>query len=239
MHNPRIHRGMPRRDLEHLVALYDAEIRFTDDILGEILAELDGRGMLDDTVIVVTADHGEEFLEHGSRGHGQTLFDEVLRVPLIVHWRGTIDPLQVVETQVGLIDLMPTLLAIAGAPPRTDIMGRDLSPLLRAEGMADEPRLVELHLDSNDLVGLRTNASKFATSGGERFLHFDLEADRAEQHPLPNRGPAFDAGRAALQARVAKAHANASRRGISGAVPAEVDPRMRERLESLGYIDAE
>ena len=238
MHDPRIHRGMSRRDLEHLEALYDGEIRFTDDILGEILAALDARGMLDDTVIVVTADHGEEFFEHGSRGHAQTLFDEVLRVPLIVHWRGTIAGGQVVETQVGLIDLMPTLLAIAGAPPREAIMGRDLSPLLRAEVIEEEPRLSELHLDYNGLVALRTNESKLASLGGERFLHFDLEADSGEQHPLPNRGRAFDAARVALQERVAEARSIAEGRRHPGAVRFEVEPEMRERLESLGYIDA-
>ena len=86
MSNRAIHPYMDQRDLQHVLALYDGEIRFTDDILGQILAELERSGRGQQALIVVTSDHGEEFFEHGSKGHQRTLFDEVIKVPLIFSW---------------------------------------------------------------------------------------------------------------------------------------------------------
>ena len=74
MDDPTINRNMPRRDLEHLLALYDGEIRYTDDHLGQLFDLLAERGILDETIIVVTADHGDEFFEHGGKGQRRNAF---------------------------------------------------------------------------------------------------------------------------------------------------------------------
>ena len=76
--------GMDRADLNHILALYDGEIRLTDEHVGRILKKLKDAGLYDDTLIIVTSDHGEEFLEHGSVKHGHTLFQELVHVPLIL-----------------------------------------------------------------------------------------------------------------------------------------------------------
>ena len=72
------------RDVEHLLALYDGEIRYTDDTISRILAALRRRQLLDDALVIVTADHGDEFLDHGGKGHMHTLYDELVHVPLVM-----------------------------------------------------------------------------------------------------------------------------------------------------------
>src|SRR5882724_11719654 len=76
---------MPRRDLEHVIALYDGEIRFTDEHVGRVLDHLKEKGLLDSTVVMIVADHGDEFFEHGNKGHHRTVYDEVLHVPFALH----------------------------------------------------------------------------------------------------------------------------------------------------------
>ncbi|MGH8311469.1 MAG: sulfatase, partial [Steroidobacteraceae bacterium] len=83
MGDPAIHAGMPARDREHVIALYDAEIRFTDDVLARILDALQARGRLGSAIVVVTADHGEGLGEHGETTHGMLVHDATQRVPLI------------------------------------------------------------------------------------------------------------------------------------------------------------
>ncbi|MHC4263304.1 MAG: sulfatase, partial [Planctomycetota bacterium] len=81
-----------QRDVERLVSLYDAEIRYTDHNIGRILGMLEEAGRLEDTLVVFTSDHGEEFFDHGGFGHKHTLYEEVLRVPLIMRLDGVIEP---------------------------------------------------------------------------------------------------------------------------------------------------
>ena len=114
--NPALKPGLPQRDLEHLLALYDGEIRHLDDHLGRFFDSLAERGVFDNTIVAVTSDHGEEFGEHGRFGHRETLYDEVLLIPLIVRFPAKIAPGTVVREQVRLIDVGPTLL---GSPART------------------------------------------------------------------------------------------------------------------------
>jgi arylsulfatase A-like enzyme len=101
-------------DVARLVDLYDASIQETDALLGDMLARARAEGLLDDTIVVLLSDHGEEFMEHGRWGHWENnLYDEILRVPLIIHLptkQGTC----VIERQVRTLDLMPTILDLAG-----------------------------------------------------------------------------------------------------------------------------
>jgi arylsulfatase len=111
-----------------LADLYAAGIRQMDDGLARLLASLDEHGLLDDTLLVVTSDHGEEFLEHGGVLHGRTQFDEVLRVPLVLSGPGLPRGRRVSEP-VSLIDVLPTVLALLGVPAPEDLDGLDLRPL--------------------------------------------------------------------------------------------------------------
>jgi len=128
-YNKAIWHGMPKRDLEHVVALYDGEIRWVDEHLAEILAALDEMGVSDRTAVIVTADHGDEFFEHGGKGHQRTLYREVVHVPLIMRVPGIAGG-RVVQEPVSLVDVMPTVLELVGAQTPARVDGTTLVPAL-------------------------------------------------------------------------------------------------------------
>lgn len=119
---------LPSLDAQrYLSDLYDAEIAELDFAVGEFLAELEEAGKLENTLLVVTSDHGEEFFEHGAFSHGASLYQEQLHVPLIVYWKGHMDGGVVATHLVHGVDLAPTLAAAAGAEAPASWMGKPLS----------------------------------------------------------------------------------------------------------------
>ena len=129
-------RVIGERDLEHVRALYRGEVAWCDAQLGRLLDALEAEGRLERALVIVTADHGEEFFEHDNRGHRQTLYEEVLRVPLLVV------PPRVAEgpdparrgtrcaALTSLEDVLPTILDYAGGPTPRHVWGRSLRPLI-------------------------------------------------------------------------------------------------------------
>lgn len=232
-----IHPGMPARDREHLIALYDAEIRFTDDVLGRVLDALEARGRLRDAVVVVTADHGEEFFEHGGKGHQRTLHDEVVRVPLILSSPGRLPGGVVVEDPVRLIDVMPTVLALVGLPAPPHVQGRDLAPLWRGESLAEEPALTELLVAGRSLRALRTARYKwFDEEAAEPAHGYDLARDPGERQPLQAAEEELARGLARLRQDLDASLA--VRRQVGGdPVAAETGESLWERLRALGYVE--
>ncbi len=111
-------------DLAHLLALYDGEIRYTDDEVGRLLAHLRARGLDRSTLVVVTSDHGEEFLDHGSWEHQKTLYEEVVRVPLVMAGPGV--PARRGQAQASLLDVAPSILSWAGLAVPPEMQGRNL-----------------------------------------------------------------------------------------------------------------
>lgn len=235
MSNDAVHAGMDERDKQHLLALYDAEIRFTDDNLGLLLDDLGARGMLADTLVLVTADHGEEFFEHGLKGHQKTLYDEVVRIPLVAQWPGHIAPGTVIADQVRIIDVMPTLLEAAGGREHPPMQGRSLWPLLQGESVPPRPALLELNADGRDFRALRTRELKALDFGTAGSGGFDLRRDAREEHMLnPQADPRIKAALGELRklrsgARELHELLGARSRTI------DVDEQMLERLRELGY----
>jgi arylsulfatase A-like enzyme len=121
-------------DRRHLVALYDSEIRYVDRFVARVIEAIPEE-VLEETLIVLTSDHGEEFLDHGGWKHSQTLYQEMLHVPLFVRWDGVIPAGTRVAGPVALLDLAPTVLTAAGAPSVAEegFPGRDLLPALTGE----------------------------------------------------------------------------------------------------------
>jgi len=111
--------------INQLVDLYDSEILYWDEMLASLSKELKTRGLLDDTIIIITSDHGEEFMEHGFLEHGQSLHRELLHVPLI--FINTDQPSGRREKMVGLIDFAPTLLGLADLAPDKRTGGPDFA----------------------------------------------------------------------------------------------------------------
>ncbi|MEZ4404501.1 MAG: Tex-like N-terminal domain-containing protein [Kofleriaceae bacterium] len=118
----------PPADIERLRAIYDSAISYHDERLGELVASLKRLGIYDQTMIVVTADHGEELFEDGRCGHGGSLRDSLVRVPLLIHYPPRIQP-GVVEEGVEEVDVLPTILDAVGAAPVAALQGASLAPL--------------------------------------------------------------------------------------------------------------
>lgn len=113
-------------------ALYDGEIRFVDEQIRRLADFLEAAGVLENTVIILTSDHGDEFMDHGGLGHGMTLELEMIHVPMIVH--GVPDAMRRrVPAVVRNIDIGPTILDLAEVEVPANLDGRSLLPLIRAE----------------------------------------------------------------------------------------------------------
>ncbi len=169
----------PPSDIRQVAALYDSEIHYVDERIGELLGAIPPE-TLRETLVVLTADHGEELHDHGGWKHGQTLYQEQIHVPLIARWDGRIAPGSRLAEAVRLLDLVPTLLAAAEAPADAGDQGIDLLPALR--GQATLPRLPVLaeHLSS----GPRRAA---AILEGMKLVLFDrrepfVPADALQEH---------------------------------------------------------
>jgi arylsulfatase A-like enzyme len=130
--------SLPEEDRQHLIDLYDGEIAYTDSQVGRLLEGLGREGAGGNTVVVITSDHGEEFKEHGSLGHGRNLYDEVLRVPLIIARLGERQAPRRVAEQVRDLDIFPTFCDLAGARIPAGVRGESLSGLLL--GGQESPR---------------------------------------------------------------------------------------------------
>jgi len=153
-------KNMYKTELKLLISLYDGEIRYADQAIGLLLEKLQRLNILNDTFIVVTADHGEEFGEHGEFQHHPKLYDELLHVPLIIAGPG-IQKIEV-KKQVGLIDLAPTILDLLNIPKVDVFCGTSLVPLLN--GLKDEkttPVISEYFSEGRRGISYRTNEWKY------------------------------------------------------------------------------
>jgi arylsulfatase A-like enzyme len=152
-------RQIEERDLEHIRALYRGEIAWTDQAVGQLLDAFEEAGRLDNTIVIITADHGEEFFEHGNRGHRQSLYEEVLRVPLLIvppaNAHGTS---ATCDMLTSLSDLMPTILEMIGQPLPKGVYGRSLVPLLTGKSLPARPLLSSLAVVGRS--GTETSSSR-------------------------------------------------------------------------------
>jgi arylsulfatase A-like enzyme len=139
--------GLPsRKAVDKTMLLYDGCIRYVDDSLARLFDFLEEEGMRDNTIIILTADHGEAFWEHGVDTHGSTVYDEVLKVPLIISWPATIAGAKSVASQVRLIDLFPTVLEMARASDACRGEGVSLLPLMEGRQVEAGEKLLPAHI---------------------------------------------------------------------------------------------
>ncbi len=236
INDERVHAGMPRRELEHILALYDGEIAWTDHNLGTVIAKLQELGEYENTLIVVTADHGDEFFEHGGKGHRASLYDEVIMVPLVIRPPGPAGPPVRAPGQVSLIDLAPTILDYALTVAPGEMQGRSLR--VPAEGGAvPAPAGAFLELPPA-LAGLRTPGWKALHNlEASETVVLDLAADPKETHRPLLSGPAAARAEAEFRRRWGLNRLLGSRlRGNAPGAPVELDEAARRRLETLGYL---
>ncbi len=121
------------REKERIINLYKNEISFNDHVFGKMRETLEEKGIWDETLIVVTSDHGEEFWEHGSVGHGHNVHQEMVHVPLIFHYPNGLPQGRVVRSGGEVVDVLPTILDLLGKDPLEDRQGRSLLPVIFGE----------------------------------------------------------------------------------------------------------
>jgi arylsulfatase A-like enzyme len=233
-------------EVRFLRDVYDEEIRFTDAGIGALLAALDDLELADDTIVIVAADHGEEFFERGWLGHTRTLHEEVIRVPLVLRVPGGDARGRIVDTPVSLVSLAPTILDFAGvAAPDGEFQGPSLRPLIEA-GDAGEPPPVRSEVRyvvmNRDPRQAEKAAFKHALIRGQYKLIKDFQAKRYELYDLDD-DPGERRNLAAERPELLRELLVELRRTQSrspepnDAAPAELDPRDAELLRKLGYID--
>ena len=240
-------------------ANYDREIRYTDDTLRDLFATIRELGLERDTVVVLTADHGEEFLEHGCIFHGPNLYQEVTHVPLMLWGAGVPAGVRVAEP-VGTIDVMPTMLELAGVSIPSQAMGTSLAGALAGQRLdGTRPLVTEAWSGMGTCTAPDGTTLRFANPGiavrvgsltmaryhrndAVQYELYDLAADPGERHDRYGEG-----GEAArpLQA-VLDAHEQSSRQRVAvyrGAPVGVVEPspaldaRQRDKLRALGYAE--
>ncbi len=227
--------SIPRSVLRDLTALYDGEIASNDEQFGRFLDELKRRDLYEDSLIVFTSDHGEEFLEHGGLSHGRTLHAEVLEVPFIVKWpRGVEAPSAGGGSLAQHIDLVPTILDVLGLPVPPGVEGTSLLASRGDGPIGERPAFSYLDLDGIKEQSVTTGSWKLIRRGAEggpqgpRELYSKEGAETAnvaDQHPILT----------AYLTSLLSAHARQH--------PREPPPRqgvlsdeLKERLRALGYM---
>ena len=175
---------MPQ-DVEGLTALYDGEVHRVDRLVGGLTGQLEAMGLTDRTLVVLTSDHGQEFMEHGGYTYGHSLYDEVLQVPLILAGPG-ISAGESVDRQVALQDLAPTLVEIAGAAALPEAEGRSLVPALHGQALEERPIFAEsLYRVPQDLKSIRRDGLKLIYNVDDNQIElYDLKIDPGEQQNL-------------------------------------------------------
>lgn len=212
---------------------YDGEIAYLDAQIARLLAALRSSGALERTAVVVIGDHGEALGDHGEEDHGIFLYDGVMRIPWIVRAPGLAP--RVVAEQVRGVDLMPTVLELAGVPPGGQMDGESVAPLLRGESRRDPPPAYgeswypQLHFGWSRLRSLRVGEWKYVDAPRPEL--YDLRSDKAEAKNVI-------AERASVAARMAdELDAVEKSFGAAATVTSpQPDAETIARLRSLGYV---
>lgn len=231
--------------------LYNAGLLYVDEGIGNLLNVLKQLDLFDDTFIFVTADHGEEFLEHGSFGHGikihllkegypiLKLYDELLHVPLVLRSPASKVPPREILSLVSLIDLAPTLVDLLGIKAADDWQGVSLLPLLTGEAdQLSEGVFSEYAVRGENerwpIVSYRTQKWKFIYDGiRQRHELYNLECDPAEQNNIYSAQPLILSElEFAVRQHLADVRGEAPQTTGWG-----MTPEMAERLRGLGYIE--
>jgi len=227
---------MTEQDLNYLVSLYDCEIRQVDEGLGEILRALEETGARDNTTIIVTADHGEEFLDHEMLRHGYQLYEETVKVPLIIYKPGFSPPVSKVEKPVELIDLFPTILSIFDVPLTGDIDGHILPPFNASRLAASDAAILGMtrFRNQNKAFLLERDLKLIKDFISGRSELFDLSKDPMEKHDLAedNREMAQK-----MSSRLDDAIARSTRIIDSPDFKPPDNEALKEMLRTLGYVE--
>jgi arylsulfatase A-like enzyme len=233
--------GLSNDDVANLVARYDGEIRFVDEKVGELIDFLRSKGLFDRTLVLLTSDHGEQFLEHGWVKHGATLYEEETHVPFLIRVPG--EPKRRIAGRVDGADVTPTILDLLGVPPGRDVAMEGVS--LYPFGKQPRPEFLS-YSETQHFVVLREGKhvpveTLAIRRGRHKLIHregltqlFDLDADPLEKRDLAAAEP--ERARS-LRDQVHRWKLDSEARQIR---QHEFDPgqaaMLKERMRALGYL---
>lgn len=235
-------RGTPLTRYEYLPfeRLYDAEVAAADDQVRQLWEALAARGFLDEAIVILLSDHGEEFAEHGGRAHGRALYEESVRVPFIVLGPG-VAPGRRVPENVSLVDLVPTLVDLLQLPGDTRLEGLSLAPALRqaSQGGSSVQDIV-LQLDRSSGAqdervhrrGLVRERDKLLVRTNDDLERYDLANDPTELHDAHQIDAARTAG---LHDALTALDGQLGGRANAAEEMVPIDEGLKQRLRALGY----
>lgn len=240
---PDSHSGRFSRDdatpLQREISAYDEEIAYTDFQLGRLLDTLDELDLADDTLVVITADHGEGLMDHAHMEHGVHVYEEQVRVPWLIRFPGVVAAGIQPSAPVGLLDLAPTVVDLLGAAAADSFTGRSLAPALRGEAKLDPDHPIRFfrrhYADPSDekgpsgvQYGIRVGEWKYIErpSEGEPEL-YNLRTDPREKHNMIGWRPEIAARLSDLLVRG----------GEDGPAEGRLSPEETKRLQALGYVE--
>lgn len=234
---------LTERDKERLEALYDGEVGYHDHWMGKFIDRLEKMGVWKDTLFVFTSDHGEEFEDHGSWGHGHSTYQELLHVPLVFHMPGVVPEGKRVEDTVNILDVGPTVLDLTGVDDMKEAEGRSLAGYFTGEHPAGPKVAFSDFLYDHRVI----QAGRWKLRlRGLNVDFFDLREDPGEQneldkttHPVAFRYTRVMLGQfLGASDRGAWLSADQDDQGPSlEAEKAEMDEETRDQLRALGYAN--
>ena len=224
-----------------VINMYDGEIRYTDELVGGIFEDLKSRGLLKTTYMIITSDHGEGFWEHGFYEHGNSFFNEEIKIPLIIYPPGgRNNGPQIISTFSSNIDLFPTIVAFAGATNPDNIEGESLTRFFGPRFFfGDNDMLFSESPHSYDIgaTAVISRSKKYIHTPNKpkrRHLLFDLEIDPDESNnqALAQKDLVRKLGRALRQHQ----SFNDEKRKTLSAQIRQLDKETIDGLKSLGYL---
>jgi arylsulfatase A-like enzyme/lipopolysaccharide biosynthesis regulator YciM len=215
---------------------YDGEIAWVDSLVGRVMSWLDEQKLADRTIVAFLADHGESLGEHKEAGHGFFIYDATTHVPFILRTPYRALKGRRVSSQVRVIDVMPTLLNLVGAPIPAAVQGTSLVDVIGGHQRAalaaySESYYPRHHYGWSELKALREGGFLYVAAPHPEL--FDLSADPRQQHDLASERPSTVAR---LSSELAEITGRYSARDIDDKRPETVDPETQARLAALGYI---
>lgn len=231
------------RRIEHLTSLYDGEVSYSDEMLQKFAGWLEEQGILDESIFILTSDHGEGFLEHDTWGHRRFVHNEEIDIPLVFRIPGPEGSALKGDfnERVSLLDLYPTLLDMSGLSVPEGIDGVSLWPLIQGKKdgrLRSRPIFTESFLDTGDHVSVVLDSKKIIRSAPPKspvtWKYYDLEADPGEHNPMDPDEAGEEAGalKRAVESFIKKRTIDFKKKGEMG-MPSKEEIKQ---LKELGYI---
>ncbi|MFC1502442.1 sulfatase [bacterium] len=230
-------------DLIHTKGLYDGEIRFLDEKIHNLFNHLKELNILNRTMLIINSDHGEEFMDHNGMGHGTTLYNELINVPLIIHVPPIIDNYKnikksVIHSRVRNIDILPTILDALKISQNTRIDGVSLLPFILGEKDSSSPLPSLASVKSQDTEDILTSISR----DSYKYIHnitqktselYDRQNDPKERENLIKSMPEIAHK---MHEEILSLKLNYYGPSSNGSTKTSIDKKTIEKLKSLGYF---